>query len=194
MALRGIPAIGPENSVGMPSGATNLVTNGGAETNNTGYISSGTNTTTRSTAQAHSGAASLLCTYTVGGGTGCAVYGVTLASAVPHVGSMWVYVPTAFDGVGLEVQFANFTSGTAVQGTVNMSLRDQWQRVSATVTPNAGDLTGDIRLTRTGTAPTAGHEVVYVDDVQVELGSAATPYIETDGATATRQPNKEIAS
>jgi hypothetical protein len=61
------------------------------------------------------------------------------------------------------------------------------------VTPVGGDDAGDIRLTRTGTAPTGGNETVYVDDVQVELGAVATPYIHTDGAAATRQPNKEIA-
>jgi len=40
---------------------------------------------------------------------------------------------------------------------------------------------------------TAAAATYRVDGIQMELGSVATPYIETDGAAATRQPNKEVA-
>lgn len=165
--------------------ATNLVTNGGFETNDTGYISSSGNTTVRSTAQAKFGSASGLCTYGGTVGSGCAVYGITLTAAA-HAFSAWVYVPAAFDGGGLSWAAANWTSATVVTDTVDMNLRDQWQRVVGTITPDAGDLSGDIRLTLTDSQPTAGNDFVYIDGVQVETGSIATPYIETDGGTASR--------
>lgn len=102
---------------------------------------------------------------------------------------MWVYVPSTYDGQGLEIQAASFTSvtlGTTSRAAVDMSLRDQWQRVYQPFTPDSGDLTGDVRLVRTGTAPTAGHEFVYVDGVQVETQPTPTPYIHTDGSTVQR--------
>ena len=43
--------------------STNIVTNGGLETNTTGWVAQGTNTIARSTEQARSGAASLKVTY-----------------------------------------------------------------------------------------------------------------------------------
>lgn len=166
--------------------AENLVANGGFETNATGYISSGSNSTVRSTAQAKFGSASGLCTYGGTVGSGCAVYGITLTAAI-HAISAWVYVPAAFDGGGLSLAIGNFVGGSGTTGTVNMLLRDQWQRVTASVTPVGGDLAGDVRLTLTGSQPTPGTDFVYIDGVQVELGSLATPYIETDGATASRE-------
>ena len=70
----------------------------------------------------------------------------------------------------------------------NMGLRDQWQRVTLTFTPGA-DVTGNIQVNNTGTAPTATR-FIYIDGVQIETGSVATPYIETDGGTAARSAGR----
>ena len=172
---------------GVWPAATNLCINGGGETNATGWAASSNYVISRSTEQAKFGAASLKSVFPASStGTGTAVFAITLTAAA-HAGSMWVYVPTDYDGGALAAEFLNFGSPTvaSTRAAVDLGLRDQWQRLSVTITPAAGDLVGDIRLTIDGALPTTGR-AIYVDGVQVETGSIATPYIETDGATATR--------
>jgi len=185
--LSGDGAAWPDSSFGIWPAATNLVTNGGFETNTAGWAASSNYVISRSTEQYKFGAASLKSVFPASStGTGPAVFAITLTAA-GHAGSMWVYVPSDYDGGALAVEFLNFGSPTvaSTRATVNLSLRDQWQRLTVTITPAAGDLLGDFRLTIDGALPTTGR-AVYVDGVQVETGSVATPYIETDGATAAR--------
>lgn len=195
MAFRGIPTIAP-GPIGRPTGATNIVTNGGIETNTTGWAASGTNTIARSTEQAHSGAASLKITYS-NSVTPMAVFEPPLViTDALHTFSYWVYVPTAWDGGQIKIRhlttIGGFTGSTATdEQYANMALVDQWQRISCVVDPDAGDLSGRLDVC-TASAPTAGR-FIYVDDAQVELGSVATPYIATDGASASRQPLKWVA-
>lgn len=183
-------ALGP---IGRPKGATNLITNGGLETNITGWVSGANRTMARSTEQAHSGAASLKTTANITlGAANIAEYVITL-TAVAHMVSVWLYIPAGWTGGNIAVSFNGFTAG-AGSGTTNanMSLRDQWQRVVAgPFTPAAGDLVGSI-IVRATAAFNSG-EFAYVDDAQVETGSVATPYIATDGDVASRPGLKWVA-
>jgi hypothetical protein len=63
-----------------------------------------------------------------------------------------------------------------------MLLRDVWQRLTLTFTPGT-DVTGNIQIINTGANPTATR-TINIDGVQVELGSTANTYIETDGAVS----------
>ena len=176
---------------GLPQGsgfgiwpaATNLEANGGAETNTTGHAAGGTNTVARSTAQAKFGAASFLCTYQDNAVLDSVA--LTLTAAV-HSAQRHIYIPTAYDGTQISVQFSGYVGATGTLSVnADMALRDQWQRV---VVPNvtivAGDLVGAVIVSESGT-PTAGR-FIYVDGCQTEALAVATPYIETDGATAAR--------
>lgn len=164
----------------------NRITNGGIETNTTGWFVSGTNTRVRSTEQAHSGAASLKITYN-DAYTPMGYHSVTITDAL-HAFSYWVHVPTAWDGGQIKIR--HLTTGGFI-GSVftdeqyaDMALRDQWQRISCVVDPDAASLSGRLDICA-ASAPTVGR-FIYVDDAQVEPGAYPTPYIHTDGATKTR--------
>ena len=168
-------------SIGIWAAATNLVTNGGFETNTTGWTTGGTNTIARSTEQAKFGAASLKCTYS--NNANLADFGITLTNAA-HSASVWVYIPTAYDGGGIELRQLNFTVAASAIAA-NMALLDQWQRIELPNFTPGIDVTGDIQVNNTGVAPTAGR-FIYVDGHQTELQPLCTPYVETDGGTAAR--------
>lgn len=151
---------------------TNLVTNPSVETNTTGWSAGGTNTVAQSTTQARHGNYALKCTYQ--DDATLAQFSITLTAAA-HTYSAWLYIPSEFDGTTVSIAFSGFTSMSG-GGSVNadLTLRDQWQRISTTGTPDAGDLSGQIVVTTSGT-PTAGR-YIYLDAVQVEAKGYATPY------------------
>lgn len=160
--------------------ATNLCTNGGFETNTTGWTTGGTNTFAVDTGQAKFGAKSGKATYA--DNATLADYGATITN-VAHTASVWVYIPTAYNGGGIELRQLNYTVAASAANAA-MGTRDAWQQVILTFTPGA-DVTGNIQINNTGAAPTVGR-FIYVDGFQIETGSIATPYIETDGGTAAR--------
>src|SRR3990167_4449938 len=173
-----------DQSLGVHGETENLCTNGGFETNTAGWSASGTNTLARSTEQAKFGAASAKCTYQ--NNNDIARFAVTLTAA-NHALSAWLYIPSDYDGTVITVRFVNFTGATG-SGTVNadMTKVDQWQEVTVGPTLiDAGDLAGHFQIVVTGGAPSAG-KFIYLDGVGIELGNIASPYKETDGATATR--------
>lgn len=172
-----------ESSVGVWQAATNLVTNGGAETNATGWTTGGTNTIARSTDQEKFGSGSIKATYT--DSTSLAMRAGLVLTAARHAASCWVYVPAAWDGGQIQISIANYAGSTThYQTHANMALTDQWQKIRMSFTVVGGDLTGDI-LISAASAPTAGR-FIYVDGMQVEVASIPTPYVETDGGTDSR--------
>ena len=181
--VQGDGVLAPDNSVGIWPTATNLCTNGGFETNTTGWAVGGANTIARSADVAKFGSYSAKATYQ--DNAMLASFGVTLTAAI-HSASCWLYVPTAFDGTSVTVGFVGFVGATGtLTANADLAIRDRWQRVTVkTVTIVAGDLAGSIDVT-CGGAPTASR-YVYIDGFQIETGSIATPYVETNGGTATR--------
>lgn len=193
MAFVGHPTVGPHNAIGRPSGATNLVTNGGFETNVTGWVAGASNgPVTRVTTRSKFGAASGNCAWNTGGAKFLHAFSITLTAAA-HTVSAWVYIPANWDGGPIRMGQTGFTSAViASQPDANMALTDQWQRIQMVFTPNGADLTGFIAIEINGADPSNGR-MIGLDGVQVETGSIATPYIETDGASASRDPLKWVA-
>ena len=159
----------------VPQAATNLITNPSFETNTTGWTVGGSNTIARSAIKQRRGAYGALCTYQ--DNAVLASYAVTLTDT-PHIVGLDVYVPSTYDGTALTLTFTGFTSATVAAGTVNLTLKDKWQRVEATITPDSGDLSGTIVLTEAG-SPTAA-VFLYIDGAQLETGSEATTYFDGD--------------
>lgn len=191
-----IPSIAPPVALGRPKAATNLVTNGGFETNTTGWAAQGTNTIARSAEQARSGAASLKVTYQNTAAPLASFQPPLVITDALHAFSVWVYVPADWDGGQIKIRhgatIGGFVGSTATAEVhADMSKRDQWQRISCIVDPDSGDLSGRLDVCA-ASAPTAGR-FLYVDDVQVETGAVATPYVPTDGATASRPALKWVA-
>ena len=184
-ALQGDGLSPSEFSLGVWPAATNLCTNGGCETNTTGWSKVGTGTLARSTAQAKFGAASLLATCAADS-TSLARFGITLTAAA-HSLEAWLYIPSTWSGVQLSVRFNAFAGATGTLfADADMTKTDQWQRLQV---PNvgivAGDLAGFLLVNESDPAAAAG-DFIYVDGAQCELGAVCTPYIETDGGTAAR--------
>ena len=175
------------NATRLEEGTTNLITNPSAEIDAAGWTTGGTNTIARSTVRAKFGSASIEATYQ--DSTSLANFDITLTAAL-HYESVWVYVPSDYDGGGVRIVVNNFTGITindSANNAVNMSLRDQWQRIWEGFTPDAGDLTGTLLIQNTGAAPTAGRSI-FVDGLQLEQRSDASTYCDARWASATRGP------
>lgn len=194
--MTSIPSISPPFApLGHMKAATNLVTNGGFETNTTGWGDGGNTTLTRSTEQANSGTASgkSVMDSTSGVENACAFYPITFAGAGTYTLSAWVYIPTAWSGGTVALDHSGFAGSSPADGTdvnADMDVRDGWQRLGSTVTIAGGDLAGNMRVVATSIE---SGEFIYVDDAQIESGSVATPYVPTDGGTATRPATTWIA-
>lgn len=173
-----------DSSYGIWPAATNLCTNGGFETDTTGWTAGGTNTIASSATQFKFGAKSNLATYS--NNATLADYAATIAN-VAHTVSVWLYIPAAYDGAGIELRQLNYTVAASATNA-SMATRDAWQKATLTFTPGA-DVIGNIQVNNTGAAPTAGR-FIYIDGFQIETGSIATPYIETDGGTASRSAGR----
>lgn len=181
-----IPSIatGP---IGRPKGSTNLITNGGAETNATGWVGrNGTETIARSTTQAKFGAASTAVTLTAASGAEGVYHAFTGAALTQYTASLWAWAPV---GVTIRIygfdNISSFSSGTSIAGDSAWHLH--------TVTWTTGALAATFRVyARCETATQTG-KIFYVDGAQVESGAVATPYIETDGGSASRIALKWVA-
>jgi hypothetical protein len=161
---------------------TNLCTNGGFETNITGWTANGTNTFAVSAEQALFGSKSGKITL---GDSFRSIFFVPTLTAVPHVCSAYVWIPSASAiSFGIQLEVRDFAGGTGdgLGGTVT-NLRDQWARISVPITPVGGDLTGVLYVNFSGGSVGA---IFYIDGVQIEAHPFSTPYVETDGGTASR--------
>ena len=169
--------------VGPWEATTNLLTNGGFETNTTGWAATGSNSLARSTEQAKFGSASCKGTYGSAGAFGR--FPLTLTAA-EYTFSIWLYVPADYDGALVFISDnGDFVGATGTQlASADMNLRDQWQRLSFDISPVGGDLDGALHVRPSGAA-TVG-KFIYFDGAQIELQPIATPYVETDGGTASR--------
>lgn len=177
----------PQRMTGIYGAYTNLENSAGADTSfesgTAGYTTGGTNTIAASAAQAKFGAQSCLATYQ----DNATLLDIALTlTAAAHSAKRWLYIPTAYDGGGVSVQFANFAGATGTAAVAaNMSLRDQWQEIAA---PNyviaAGDLAGNVQVVNTGAAPTAG-QGIYIDGCQTVASAIDLPFTPTT-ATAGR--------
>lgn len=191
----------PELSTGVWEATTNMITNGGFETNATGWnihvpsgmVASFTRDTTRAKFGNACGKLSVIAwagppipaqVYVDHGGDLGGLRNGMLATHT-YTWSCWVYVPSS-SGVILSnvaLTFLDFASG-GYQTTTSASptAYDTWQRLTVTRTVRAGATEAFVRL---NTVLAAG-AVIYYDGAQLEEHTNATPYVHTDGATATR--------
>ncbi len=165
----------PDSSTGIWEAMTNLVTNGGFETNATGWTPVGS-TVTRVTSQAKFGSASGEIVTDGAAATEGAYHDFTATAAV-HTVSAWVR-GAAGGTVRMAVRDnagANAQTGTAV------TLTTTWQRITLTTSA----LTA--ATWRCYVETNAQQAITFqVDGGQAELGPCATPYVETNGGTAAR--------
>lgn len=175
-----------DSSASIWEATTNLENSAGAdvsfESGTTGYTTGGTNTIESSSEQFKFGAKACKATYQ----DDVTLLDIALAlTAAAQSASRWLYIPAAYDGGGVSVQFANYAGATGTLAVAaDMGLRDQWQRVEVpNVVVAGGDLVGNVQVVNTGAAPTAGR-FVYIDGCQTETQPLCTPFTISPRAAA----------
>lgn len=154
----------------------NHVVNGDFEADTSGWTSSGTPMIAQSTAQAQRGTGSMLTTWGAVSSQSVrtTISGLTVGTA--YTASAYVRVPAGDAAVRLK--FASVSTGSDfVLGSLS-TLNDTWQQI--TVTWTAAETSAQLRISPSGT-PAAG-DLVYVDTVQVQQGSAPAAFTTLDGA------------
>lgn len=190
-----IPSIAPPVALGRPKASTNLVTNGGFETDTTGWaaIDAGS-TLSRVTNDSAEGAAcaSVACNGSTARQGLIRPSGsrVAVTPGATYTLSAWIKMDA---GLTYEVGFDQYTAvsgGSFVSGNqATGTAKGGWELVTLTVTVS-GTTNGLAVFTRKNNATAA---TVKADAVQVEAGPVATPYIATDGGTASRPALKWVA-
>lgn len=177
------------SGMGIWPAATNLIVNGNATTNTTGWSQWGSASVfTRVTSQAKFGTTSIRVLRDATAGqlgihTGTAI-GVSAATA--YTASTWLYWPTRLTG-SVVIAIVEVTGGSASTTTTRSTATSGWERLTVTHTTGAGVSEVRVRIYHTDTSD---GEVYYVGGIQLESGSVATPYIETDGGTAARSASR----
>lgn len=175
--------------------ATNLVTNGGFETNATYYTAdnggAGVVTITRITTDAAFGAAcGQLVTdgNNVDQGQNMAAFIEGLTAGVSYAWSISAKSVSGATAARLRIRW--FDAGTAQISTsdTDITLTTSWKRYS--ISAPAPALT--VKCVAQIINKNAVAMTVNIDGAQFELGSVATPYIETNGGTATRSAGRVI--
>lgn len=176
-----------DSSFGIWPAATNECPNGGGETNTAGWAGwNGGAAPLRVSASERTPKFGQICLRASCDGTSANQglffdTGNTLAPSTTRTYSVWVYN----DGSApLRLQLREVDAGGALVGaTVGAAATlVGWQRYTITRTFGASGVRAQLVVEQSGTAV----QNFWVDGEQIEAGSFATPYIHTDGATATR--------
>ena len=170
-----------DKAVQLAEAATNLITNPSFEIDTVTWTTRATNTLTRVTARAKYGDACLEITVGTPSDALLAWNGssVNYGSAVEHTASAWIWVPTAWDGGDIYLTSTNATgavSTTKTEWTAGASPTEEWFYIESSITPDVGDLTGAVTVI-TSALPSSG-KTLYVDAIQCESGSYASPYLD----------------
>lgn len=173
-----------DDSFGIWEASSNLVTNGGAEVNTTGW-SGHLHTLSRDTTISKFGTACFKMTHSGSATTNFGFFTPSIGTAGTYSFSSWVYLPsgTAFRGTSLILQAEGWTGSTGGIATANLSKRDQWQYITGNVVIGTADLTGNIVFRYEGGSV---GDYMYFDGVQLEQKNFPTPYISTSAGVASR--------
>lgn len=166
---------GADSSYGIWEAVTNLITNGGAETDTTGWVEQGS-TTTRSLAQQKFGDASLQVVTDDAGANEGPYHAFAGAASTKYTVSAWV------GGTSGTVRIALYDNVSGKQASAAVTLSATPQRITLTATTGAGAVTFRVYV------ETDDQQDItfFFDGAQCEAQPIATPYVQTDGGTAAR--------
>ena len=170
-----------DSSFGVWEAATNLDTNGGFENGSAAGWSATGGSVTNSIEQAKFGTRSgKAITSAPGDLIAKAVTG--LSASTTYSRSLWIYRTETASTLTIVV-LNNAGTGNLASATAPAALG--WGRVVLHPRTEAGQTSLTTRI-----SSSLGGVTYHVDGAQLERNVAATPYVETNGATATRGPSK----
>lgn len=205
-AFAGVDPIRYDTGLWVEEGTTNLANNPVAATNTSSWSTSTNRTLARVTSLPAALPSELAALVTTGFsvtatadivGTG-PMLGTSFhtLTAGSHSLSIYVYIPTAYAGSTIEARFSGFTSATGTtKVSANMSLRDQWQRVSVPdVGIDSGDTGGSLEVSTVSGGSLVNGDVVYFAAVQCEKKSYVTSFALTTFGSGYSATNVRAAS
>jgi hypothetical protein len=171
----------PEGSMGIWEATTNLFGNGGFETNANGWgTDGGGSALARITSDSKFGSA---CgRWTNASGPQGVYRSATLSATTVYTFSAWLKNNGGTTTARLRVR----SSGGAIDTGANFTLTDEWTRCSITFTSHATELSHAHYIQGSGGS---GYDCL-IDGAQLEQQPIATPYVETDGGTASRSASR----
>lgn len=176
----------PDSSFYIGPAATNIVTNGGFETNTTGWVAQGAGSAiARITTDFKFGSACLKITPGAGSTEKGAAFGgsaIAVSPSTTYTFGAWV---KGTSGKLHKLTVNEYSAGPVyitTQRTTSVVADGTWKRLSFTFTTGAGTTLLDL-FTVDGEDTTTDF---FVDGVGLITGAVDIPYIETDGGTASR--------
>lgn len=187
--VQGDGRVAPDSSYGIWQAATNLETNGGYESGTTNAAANDATTTITTSQTAVKFGTHSLKVVDQGSvvGEGVNVISTGAAASTTYTFSTWIYSPTATQLYATlqdrDSSGAFLRNATGVGGLITLPA-GSWQRFSWAWTTGASTARVELQLDNTSLGAQA--KTYYLDGVQVEQNAFSTPYVQTDGATATR--------
>lgn len=175
-AVQGDGETYPDKTVGVWEATTNLIGNGGFETNTTGWVATGTATIARVSASAEGIPAMFgdsVLKVTPASGSEGTEFAVTLTGFTAYAMSLRVYSASR---QGYSVALTDH-GPHGLTTNIGYQDADEWVTLEAFGTTNA---------TTSRWLNIVAANTFYLDGAQVEAQPIVTPYVETDGSTAAR--------
>jgi hypothetical protein len=170
---------------------TNLVLNGGFETNTTGWAQFGTATLTRDAAQARYGTRALKVDVAASA-NGAEGAGVAVFRGGDYTLSAWAY-HAAGSAKNVVLGAQEYAGGSAIGGADHTRTESVpsgvWTRIRLPFAANGAAVT----TVKPRVVSGAGALVFWADGVMLEWGPVAHDYVETDGAAATQTQRDQVA-
>lgn len=184
-ALSGDGLASPDSSFGILPSVTNLVPNGGFETNTTGWGTDGFANTLSLSVLSKFGTKALLVMDNGATGVITSSDPINITAGQAYTLSLRVRAPAGASNLSFKVtlRFGAFGSFNTT-----ITLTNAHQLVTLTATAPVGSTTVQIKPQLVGATGVA--DGLIVDGVQLETGSIAHPYVETNGSSATRAASR----
>jgi type IV pilus assembly protein PilA len=185
-ALQGDGRAAPDSSTGIWEATTNLSVNGGMETNANNWTGATAGAShTRDTSVFKFGSASMqVVHYMWGGGnvtTGGTGFQIPVTANQSYTLSSWEQGANGTP-LNIQIEWTNAGGSTISSSTLAYSGASTWQRVSVTGVAPATAVSADLQFNDNG----ANAATYSIDGIQLEAKTSPTPYVETNGSSATR--------